>query len=303
MNPVVIFGASGQDGYYLGRLLEAADTEVVRVSRSGEGIRGDIADQEFVSGLINRLKPSRIYHLAANSSTRHDVLSENHATISTGTKNILEAVYRCCPECRVFLTGSGVQFVNTGVPVLETDPFEAANAYSAERIYSVYLGRYFRRLGLKVFIGYLFHHESPMRKPSHISQKIIQAVKNIAAGSREKLSIGDISVRKEWAFAGDIAAGILTLTEQENVFEAVIGSGKAFSIEDWLEACFGLAGMNWQEHVEIVPGFLPEYKLLVSNPQTIRSLGWKTEVEFRQLAEMMFYSGCPKIEEEAGRRL
>ena len=80
-------------------------------------------------------------------------------------------------ECKVFLAGSGLQFANRGEPLHETDPFDASSAYSVERIHSVYSARYFRTLGVRVYVGYLFHHESPLRKPTHVSQKIVQAVK------------------------------------------------------------------------------------------------------------------------------
>ncbi len=58
----------------------------------------------FIENLIKREKPEYIFHLAANSTTRHDALFENHKTISTGTLNILESVKRHSPGSRVFIT-------------------------------------------------------------------------------------------------------------------------------------------------------------------------------------------------------
>jgi GDPmannose 4,6-dehydratase len=211
-------------------------------------------------------------------------------TIGTGCLNVLDAVYRWHPRCKVFLTGSGLQFVNTGKPIHETDPFCASSPYCIERIHSVYAARYFRTLGLKVFVGYLFHHESPRRKAHHVSQNIVQAVKRIAAGSSEKLELGDVSVEKEWAFAGDIAEGIAHLVEQEEVFEAVLGTGKTYTIEDWLELCFAFFGKNWRNHIVIREGFVPEFKRLVSQPDTMRTLGWSPRVDITKLAELMLTS-------------
>lgn len=286
MSSAIIFGCSGQDGYYLSHILAEKGFTVTGVSRSSPE-SGDVSDKEFVTGLIQKIKPDRVFHLAANSTTRHDALVENHSTISTGSLNILEAVYKFCPDCRVFITGSGVQFENTGLPISENDPFVASSSYAAERIYSVYLARYFRSLGVKAFVGYLFHHESPLRKATHISQKIVQTVKRIVSGSQEQLQLGDISVQKEWAFAGDIARGMLALTDQEKVFEAVIGTGRAYSIEDWLNVCFGRFNLDWKQYVQLIPGFVPEYRILVSSPSTINALGWTPEVGFSELAKMM----------------
>ncbi len=286
----LIFGVNGQDGYYLTELCKLKNIEPIGISRSGGWVKGDVSCYDQVEQLIKKYLPTYIFHLAANSSTKHDALFENHETISTGTLNILEAVKRHSPETRVFLAGSGVQFKNTGVPIRETDEFEANSPYSVARIQSVYAARYFRSLGMKVYVGYLFHHESPLRKPLHVSQMIAIAVKRIAGGSDETIELGDISVEKEWTFAGDITKGIFTLVEQDKVFEAVIGSGISYSIENWLEQCFGIIGKDWHDYVRLRQGFTPEYKRLVSSPETINSLGWYPTVGLKDLAEIMINS-------------
>jgi len=286
----LIFGANGQDGYYLTNLCKARGIEPLGVARTGDFIRGNVADYEQVAGLIKKHAPAYVFHLAANSTTNHAALFENHETISTGTLNILEAVKCHCSTAKVFITGSGVQFENTGDPISEDDEFEANSPYSVARIQSVNAARYYRSLGIAAYVGYLFHHESPLRKPRHISQKIALAARRVGAGAEEIIEVGDISVEKEWTFAGDVVNGIFTLVEQNDVFEAVIGSGVAYSIQNWLEQCFGLIGKNWTDYVQPSVGFNPEYKRLVSNPRTIQALGWQPEVEFPQLAAMMIGS-------------
>ena len=290
MQTVLIFGANGQDGYYLADLYRRQGCEVLGVSRTGEWLRGDVASYACVEELVRNRKPDVIFHLAATSSTSHEALFENHKTIGTGALNILEAVYRWQRGCKVFLAGSGLQFVNTGEPIHESDSFDASSAYSVERIHAAYLARYFRALGLRVYTGYLFHHESPRRRPTHVSQKIVQAVRRIAAGSDEKLELGDISVEKEWAFAGDIAEGMAVLVGQDQVFEAVIGTGKTHSIQDWLTICFASVGTDWTPHVILRDGFSAEYRRLLSNPATVYSLGWRPKVDFAGLAELMLRS-------------
>ena len=283
----LIFGVNGQDGHYLSEICKRRGITPIGVARSGAALHADVSSFEQVRSLVKQYMPDYIYHMAASSTTRHDALFENHQTISTGTLNILESVRVHCPQAKVFLTGSGLQFVNTGNPISEKDPFEASSPYSVARIQSVYAGRYFRSLGVKVYIGYLFHHESPLRKPSHVSKMIALAAQHIASGSDELIELGDISVEKEWTFAGDVAQAIFTLISQDIIFEATIGSGTTYSIQDWLDRCFGLIGKNWRDYTRIREGFVPEYKRLVSNPSTIHSLGWSPEVEFAELARMM----------------
>jgi len=256
----IIFGINGQDGYYLNTLLNENDIEVIGISRSGDRWhKGDVGHWETASSFINEHRPEYIFHLAANSTTRHDALFENHETISTGTLNILEAVRLYNPAAKVFLSGSAMQFVNEGLPINEQTPFDASSAYSVARIQSVYAGRYYRnKFGIQVYVGYLFNHDSPRRMEHHVNQKIVKAVQRIVQGSNELLELGNVEVKKEFGFAGDTVEAVWTLMNQELIFEAVIGTGDAYSIKDWAESCFESAGKDWKDFVVIKQEFMPE---------------------------------------------
>lgn len=291
----LIFGVNGQDGYYLQELCKLKGIDPIGISRSSKGHPGNVGNYKLVEQLIRQHSPKYVFHLAANSTTRHDALFENHATISTGTLNILEAVKKHSPASKVFITGSGLQFKNIGNPISEKDEFEANSAYSVARIHSVYAARYYRSLGIRTYVGYLFHHESPHRKASHVSKMIALGAQRIAAGSDEMLVIGNIAIRKEWTYARDVMQGIMTLVEQDKVFEATVGSGRAYSIEDWLEHCFTLTGRDWHDHVILRQGFVPEYNQLVSNPETINALGWHPTTTFSNLARMMMAADSDRV--------
>lgn len=284
----IIFGANGQDGRYLSQLLSGIGIRVISVSRNGSFLHADVADFSIVKELISRHQPDYIFHLAANSTTRHEVLFENHATICTGSLNILEAVKTVSPQSKVFISGSGLQFKNEGLPIRETDPFEGRDAYSVCRIQSVYAARYYRSLGVKAYVGYFFNHDSPHRTERHISKMIANAVINIGKGKEDTvIEIGDMSVRKEWAFAGDIVQAVWTLVQQDEVFEAVIGSGKSYSIQEYVETCFGFIQKDWKKYVKGRQGFSAEYRQLVADPATIFSLGWAPATDFSQLVKIM----------------
>ena len=284
----LIFGANGQDGYYLSQLCKQQEMEVIGISRSGNWYLGDVSNYQQVEQLIQNYTPHYVFHLAANSTTRHDALFENHQTISTGTLNILEAVYKHSPKTKVFIAGSGLQFQNNGDPISEQTPFAATSPYAVSRIQSVYAARYYRNLGLPVYVGYLFHHESPKRKSNHISQKIILATKRIGNGSKEFIELGDIKVEKEWGFAGDIVRGVLKIVEQDDIFEAVIGTGISYSIEDWLKECFSLINKNWHDYIRLKTSFVPDFRRLVSSPKQIKLLGWEPTISLSELAYIMF---------------
>jgi len=283
----IIFGCSGQDGRYLSELLEGLGYTVIGVDRAGKFNSVDLTDFGKVASFINEYQPHYIFHFAADSTTKHTAWKSNHDTISTGALNILEAVYQYSNKSKVFLAGSGLQFKNEGKPIKETDPFDASSIYSVSRIHTVYTARYYRQLGVKVYIGYFFNHDSPFRSERHINKLIVNTVNRIAKGSDEKLEIGNLDVKKEFGFAGDIVKAVWILVNQDNIYEAVIGTGKAYSLKDWVDACFSIRGLNWQNHVILKEGFVAEYDLLVSDPSKILSIGWIPEVDITNLAQMM----------------
>jgi GDPmannose 4,6-dehydratase len=285
---VLIFGVSGQDGHYLSQLCVREGYEVIGVSRSESSVIGDVANRSFVETLIKKHLPAFIFHLAARSSTRHDATFENHATIATGTLNILESVYLFSPETRVFLAGSGLQFVNRGYPICENTSFGESSSYAVMRNYSATLARYFRGLGILVYFGYLFHHESPRRKLGHLSKIIADGARRAMQGERISIEIGDLSVEKEWTFAGDTVSAIWLFVNQRTIFEINIGSGIAYSVADWANACFLAVGKDWREFVvQSQMPFRPEYQRLICDPSRIKSLGWSPKVALEKLSEMM----------------
>ena len=288
MDKAIIFGASGQDGIYLTELLTVMGIEVIPISRSFNKVFGDISNTQFVETLIKNETPKYIFHFAANSTTNHSALKENHASISTGTLNILEATKKYSPNTKIFLSGSAMQFKNEGTSINESTPFEAKSAYSAERIYSVYLARYYReKFNISIYIGYLFNHDSPLRTENHINQKIVMSAIRIANGSQDRLIIGDLNVRKEFNYAGDIVSAIWKFVSQNEIFEMVIGSGVAYSIKTWIQYCFKMVGLNWEEYIIFDDKFVSEYSILVSNPSLLKSIGWVPSKDIFQTADIM----------------
>ena len=295
MKIALIFGANGQDGYYLSKLLKLNKIDVISISRTSGLILGDVANFEFVENIIKDRQPSYVFHFAANSTTKHTALLENHASISSGTLNILEAVKKHSPKAKVFISGSAMQFKNDGLPISENTPFESSSAYSAERIYSVYLSRYYReKFQLNTYVGYLFNHDSPLRSENHINQKIVLSAIGIANGIHDKLIIGDVDVKKEFNYAGDIVTAIWQLVSQNEVSEMVIGSGVAYNIRIWIEYCFNKMGLKWEEHTIKDEKFVTDYNILVSDPKLLMSTGWEPTKNIFQLAELMMNSAIEK---------
>lgn len=298
---VIVLGASGQDGPFVEAACRSRGAEVFGFSRRSQP-PCDVSNYAMVDRVVRENRPDYVFHLAAESRTSHDALFDNHGAIAGGAVNVLEAVRRHAPKAKVLLAGSGLQFRNAGQPIRESDEFEASSPYSAARIYATYLARYFRqRIGLSVYVAYLFHHESPARSERHTSMMIAMAAVRAAQQGQGMLELGDVSVEKEWAHACDIAEGMIRLILQDDVSECVIGTGEGHSIGEWLALCYGQVGLDWRDYVKSKPGFVAEYPRLVSDPATIMRLGWQPRVGFGDLAQLMMDAARQRVAGEAGR--
>ena len=287
-NSAIIFGSNGQDGYYLTKQLVSLGIRVIGVSRSIGDIIGNVGNYNFVSGLIKNEIPDYIFHFAANSTTKHDVLFDNNESISTGTINILEAVRNFSPDTKVFISGSAMQFKNDGNKININSEFDHSSLYSVARIHSVFVSRYYRdKYQLKVYIGYLFNHDSPLRSEDHINQKIVKTALRIKNGSHEKLEIGNLNVQKEFNFAGDIVNAIWLFINQDKIYEIILSSGILHSIKSWIMLCFEECGLNWENHVIVSESYKPEYFKLSGDSECIRSLGWLPMFDIQKLARLM----------------
>jgi len=291
----IIFGSGGQDGFYLSELLTNAGVNVIKISRNSGDIIGDVSNKGFVEKIIKFYVSYFILHFAAVSSTSHDYIFQNNEAISNGAINILESARLFSTNSKIFLSGSALQFKNIGNPIDEKTEFDLTSTYSISRIHSTYMGRYFReKFGIKVYLGYFFNHDSPLRDERHINQKIVAHAVKIKNGSTEELVIGDIEIKKEFNFAKDLMNAIWMLINQDLIFEAVIGSGKSYTIREWVEYIYKKLNLNWENHIRLNDSYISDYKELVSNPQTLKKIGWEPKTNFYELADMMLDSEVTK---------
>ncbi len=288
----IIFGASGQDAFYLNEVLQKNHFETILVSRSkGHWVQADVSDYTSVSQLIKQHQPKYVFHLAATSSTAHKYVFENHKSISTGSLNILEACYQHAPQTKVFLSGSAVQFENSGKPINEQTPFKANSPYAISRIQSTYAARYYRSLGLRVYIGFFFHHDSPLRKSSHINQQIVQTALQAAEKQKAQLTLRNIKAEKEFNFAGDFMHAVYMMVQQEKHFELVIGSGKKYNLEYWCKLCFELLDLDYSNYIDYDLEKSDCSEVIYSDPTKLFSIGYQPKYSIEALAkEMLFYT-------------
>ena len=285
----IIFGAGGQDGFYLREHLLSLGHKVFSFTHHA-GMVGspvDVSDFKSVSNVIKEIKPNYIFHLAARSSTRHEFILENHKAIVDGALSVLESADIYAPSARIFLASSGLIFKNVGRPIKESDEYVINTAYAMARLEALQVARYYRHRERKVFVGFLFNHESPMRPANSIARKIASSVAEIHLGIQKTITVGNANVVKEWMWAGDAVSAMVHLVNQNELFEVCIGDGMGRSVRDYAVACCHTVEISLDHYLIELPDYQVEYPILVSDSAKIRSLGWEPTVDLENLARRM----------------
>jgi GDPmannose 4,6-dehydratase len=289
MKKAIIFGASGQDGFYLKEHLLLSGYQVFSFSRTSIP-SVDIGRADEVRQLLNEIKPELIFHLAAKSSVSHDHILENQNSIVNGTLSLLDAVDKHLPEARVFLASSGLVFENHGAPISVENKLVVNSAYTLSRIQALEISRYYRGRGRLIYTGFLFNHESPRRPAASIARAIARNVVQIFKKKKEFLQIGNADVIKEWLWAGDAVRAMPILLMQENIFEICIADGVGHSIRAYAKKCCEYLGLELNQYLRSTENFSAQYPVLVGDSAPLRALGWGPEVDIDGLVKIMIDS-------------
>ena len=296
MRRAIIIGAHGQDGRLLGEQLELADRSLIKIGRGDI----DLQDRHRIDALIGDLRPDEIYYLAAHHHSSQDPLAEDDATLFarsievnvTGLVHVLQAVRVCSPDTRVFYAASSHIFGQPATAMQsENTPFVPNGVYGITKAAGVQCCRYYRRShGVFAATGILYNHESALRGAQFVSQKIILAARAIAAGSSERLLLGDLSARIDWGYAPDYVDAMRRILALPRADDFVVASGESHTVQEFVEAAFEAAGLDWRRHVAEDPGQINrQYRGLIGDASKLRAAtGWKPSVSFRAMVRILF---------------
>lgn len=309
----VICGISGQDGAYLAELLLKKGYRVIGTSRDAYthpfgnlkklGIREHVeclslAPNDFRSVLqvISSISPDEIYYLAGQSSVgmSFDQPIEAMQSIAEGVMNLLEVMRFLKSPAKLFHSASSEAYGDTMEPADENTPFRPRSPYGIAKATAFWLVSSYREAyGLHASNGILFNHESPFRPDRFVTMKIVATASRIAAGSDEKLRLGNLDIERDWGWAPEYVDGMWRVLQQEKPGDFVFATGVTHKLEDFVGRAFELAGLDWREHVVIDESLFRPYDIGRSraNPaKAARVLGWRAGVSFEQMVKNLFDS-------------
>jgi GDPmannose 4,6-dehydratase len=306
----LIFGISGQTGAYLAHLLLDKGYRVLGTSRDAEvnsftnlerlGIRDrvqlrsiSLSDFRGVLATIQDTAPDEIYNLAGQSSVAlsFDQPTETFESIALATLNVLECLRFQKRPVRLFNATSTDCFGNTRDPATEETAFRPRSPYAMAKAAAFWsVASYRNSYDLHASNGILSNHESPLRPNRFVTRKIILAARRIAAGSAERLVLGDLSVERDWGWAPDYADAMWRIANHDAPADFIVATGVVSSLQSFVEAVFRGLGMDYQNHVDLDsrlyrPSEIPRVAV---NPGLIhQTLGWKAGITMPGLAQVL----------------
>src|SRR5512132_3672665 len=271
----IISGITGQDGSYLAELLLDKGYEVFGMVRRSSAPNlwriehlldrvtlkpADLLDQLSMMRLIDEVRPTEIYNLAAMSfvpaSWDQPMLTGEFN--AQGVTRMLDAVRHVDTSIRFYQASSSEMFGKVReVPQTELTPFYPRSPYGVSKVFGHYITVNYREsYDLFACSGILFNHESPRRGLEFVTRKVTDGVARIKLGLADTLSLGNLNAKRDWGFAGDYVRAMWTMLQQGVAEDYVVAMGVTHSVQELVELAFGHVALDWQKHVKLDPAFI-----------------------------------------------
>ena len=326
MSKALITGITGQDGYYLSKLLLEKGYELHGTVRRSSSINtsridpliseysksgqlklhySDLLDSASLASIVNNIKPEEVYNLAAQShvsvSFKNPVYTTQTGTL--GALSILEAIRHSKKDIKFYQASSSEMYGGGSKEKLnEESKFDPKSPYAASKVFAHNLNQIYRdSYDMFCVNGILFNHESPMRGETFVTRKISRAVGRISLGIQTKLTLGNLDSYRDWGFAGDYVKGMWMMMQHNHPDDWVLATGETYSVKYFLEKAFSCVGLDWNDYVETSEKYFRpnEVDYLLGDPSKAkRDLKWTNETSFEQLVKLMVESDIKLAEQE-----
>ena len=316
MKKALITGISGQDGSYLAELLLSKGYEVHGIVRRASTFHtsrldhiklghderrerlflhyGDMTDSSNLNRVLERVRPDEIYNLAAQSHVQisFEVPEYSAEVDALGVLRLLDAIRETRVKARFYQASTSELYGKVSQPRQdEKSPFYPRSPYAAAKLFGYWtVVNYREAYGLFACNGILFNHESPRRGENFITRKITLGIAQILAGKLDFITMGNMQARRDWGYAPEYVDLMWKMLQAERPADYVVGTGEQHSVQEFTEAAFSYAGLDWRKYVKTDPRYLrpTEVDELCADPaRAHQELGWAPQVKFNELVRVM----------------
>jgi GDPmannose 4,6-dehydratase len=323
----LITGITGQDAFYLIKLLVRLNYEVHGIIRRSSNLNrdrldrldnyllsinkknllklhyGDLCDSSSVTKILDLVRPNEIYHLGAQSHVKisFEIPVYTAEATALGTLKLLESVRFLKLKSKIYLAGSSEMYGKVTQKIQnEKTPFYPRSPYGVSKVFSYYAGVNYRE-AYNMFIcnGILFNHESPERGENFVSRKISLGVASIKLGLKKKLILGNLNAKRDWGYAEDYVKGMYAMMQHKQPDDFVLATGKTYSVKDFCKLAFQEVNLDWKKYVEVDKKFFrpSEVDYLIGDPSKAKKiLKWEHKLKFSDLVKLMVHSDLKKLQ-------
>jgi GDPmannose 4,6-dehydratase len=344
----LITGVTGQDGAYLAQYLIGLGYKVHGIKRRSSSFNtarvdhlyqdphvgnvpflmhyGDMTDSTNLIRLMQQIRPTEIYNLAAQSHVGVSFESPEYTANAdaVGVLRLLEAIriLGMEEETRFYQASTSELYgLVQEVPQKETTPFYPRSPYGVAKLYGYWITVNYREAyGMFASNGILFNHESPIRGETFVTRKITRGVARIETGLEDVLYLGNLEARRDWGHARDYVEGMHAILQADSPDDFVLATGETRSVREFVELAFSEVGrtIEWRGKgveetgvdkksrksvVRVDPTYFrpTEVDLLIGDSGKARErLGWKPKTSFAQLIKDMVASDLDIARRELG---
>jgi GDPmannose 4,6-dehydratase len=317
MKKAIITGITGQDGSYLADLLLSKGYEVHGIIRRASTFNteriehqyqdphetnlrlrlhyGDLADSSSIRRLLSMIEPDEFYNLAAQSHVRVSFDVPEYTAEITALR-ALEAIKdfqeHTGKKVRFYQASSSEMFGSAPPPQSEETAFHPRSPYGVSKVFAFHATQNYRdAYGIFGVNGVLFNHESPRRGKTFVTRKITDAVARIKKGLQDTLYLGNLDARRDWGYAPEYVEAMWLMLQQAEPDDFVIGTGEAYSVQDFVEHAFAEAGIDdWKKYVKLDERYNrpTEVDVLIADTRKAeQKLNWKAKTRMPDLVKIM----------------
>ncbi len=330
----LITGVTGQDGALLSKFLIKKNYIVHGIKRRSSSFNtqriddiykdpnfyknnfhlhyGDLTDGLNIFNLINKIKPTEIYNLGAQSHVKVSFETPEYTANSDGigVLRILEAIRSCnlVKKTRFYQASTSEMFGSSPPIQDEKTRFKPSSPYGSAKVFGYWITKNYRE-SYDIFAsnGILFNHESHLRGETFVTRKITMAAAKILKKKQKKLILGNLNAVRDWGDARDYVEGMWKILQYKKPEDFILATGKGHTVRQFTEMVFKKIGIQlvWRGKKEkekgidtktgkIIVEINPKYyrpneveRLIGSNKKAKKLLNWVPKISFEEMVDNM----------------